>query len=85
MDLDQLATSINTVFTRVFSGFILFLKEFIRVNILFKHREGLGKYFVHYMFLGQVDLSLEKYLMTIYLSLGKYQLLLFPHPCVSGY
>ena len=29
--------------------------------------------------LGQVTLSLDKYLMTIYLSLGKYQLLLFPH------
>ena len=31
--------------------------------------------------LGQVKLSLDnlKYLMTIYLSLGKYQVLLFPH------
>ena len=33
--------------------------------------------------LGQVKLSLDKCFMTIYLSLGKYQLLPFPHPCVT--
>ena len=32
--------------------------------------------------LGHVKLSLDKYQMTIYLSLGKYKILLFPHPCV---
>ena len=33
--------------------------------------------------LEQVKLSLDKCLMIIYLSLGKYQLLLFPLPCVT--
>ena len=38
--------------------------------------------FVHYLFfnMGQVKLSMDKYLAAIYLSLGKYKLLLFPHP-----
>ena len=49
--------------------------------MLFKHSEGFAKIFVHYLFfdMGQVKLSLDKYPMAIYLSLGKYQLLLFPH------
>ena len=33
--------------------------------------------------LEQVKLSLDMCLMTIYLSLGKYHFLLFPHPCVT--
>ena len=31
--------------------------------------------------LGQVEFSLDKYIMHIYLSLGKFKILLFPHPC----
>ena len=41
---------------------------------------------MHYLFffnIGQVKLSMDKYLMVIYLSLGKYKLLLFPHPCFT--
>ena len=30
--------------------------------------------------LGRVKFSLDKYIMAIYLSLGKYKMLLFPHP-----
>ena len=30
--------------------------------------------------MGEVKLSTDKYLMAIYLSLGKYKLLLFPYP-----
>ena len=30
--------------------------------------------------LGQVKFSLDKYIMAIYLSQGKYKILLFPHP-----
>ena len=54
----------------------LFLKEFIQ------HSEGFAQIFVHYLFInmGQVKRSMDKYLMAIYLSLGKYKLLLFPHP-----
>ena len=33
----------------------------------------------------QVKLSMDKYLMAIYLSLGKYQLLLFPQPCIPTF
>ena len=40
-----------------------------------------GSGFVHYLFfnMGQVKLSMDKYLMAIYLSLGKYKFLLFSH------
>ena len=31
--------------------------------------------------MGQVKLSMDMCLIAIYLSLGKYKLLLFPHPC----
>ena len=34
--------------------------------------------------LGQVKLSLDKYIMDIYLSLSKYKILLFAHPCLLG-
>ena len=30
--------------------------------------------------LGQVKVSLDKYIMVNYLSMGKYKILLFPHP-----
>ena len=30
--------------------------------------------------MGQVKFSLDKYIMAIYLSLGKYKILLFPNP-----
>ena len=52
--------------------------------ILFKHSEGFAQIFVHYLFfnMGKIKLFMDKYPMAIYLSLGKYKLLLFPHPCV---
>ena len=34
-----------------------------------------------YLSLGQVKFSLDKYIMVIYLSLDKYQIVLFSHPC----
>ena len=39
---------------------------------------------MHYLFfnMGQVKLSMDKYVMAIYFSLGKYKHLLFPHLCV---
>ena len=45
------------------------------------HSDGFAQVFVHYLFfyMGQVKFYMEKYLMAIYLSLGKYKLLLFPH------
>ena len=51
---------------------------------ILKHSQGLTKFFVHHLFYGtgQVKLSLDKYFMAMYLSLGKYQLLLYPHPCL---
>ena len=54
----------------------LFLKEFIQ------HSDGFTQLFVHYLFrnMQQVKLSMDKYLLAIYLSLGKYKLLPFPHP-----
>ena len=36
--------------------------------------------------LGQVKFPLDKYIMAIYLSLGKYFFfLLFPHPCINDF
>ena len=53
----------------------LFLNKFIQ------HSEGFAQIFVHYLVIkGQVKRSMDKYLMAIYLSLGKYKLLQFPHP-----
>ena len=34
--------------------------------------------------LGQVKFSFYKYIMVIYLSLGKYKIVLFPHPWVRA-
>ena len=53
---------------------------------IFKHSEGFAQIFEHYLFfnVGQVKLSMDKFLMAIYLSLDKYKLLLFPHPCLMG-
>ena len=53
------------------------------MHVLFKLREGFTLIIMHYLFfnMGQVKLSMDKYLMVIYLSLGKYKPLLFPHPC----
>ena len=53
---------------------------------IFKHSEGFAQIFEHYLFfnMGQDTLSMDKYLMAIYLCLGMYKLLLFPHPCLMG-
>ena len=42
---------------------------------------------MHYLFfnMGQKQLSIDKNLMAIYLFLGKYKLLLFPHPWSEVY
>ena len=65
------------------SSFMLFSKEFIHVLML-KHILGLAKFFVHYLFFGQIGTSKtffgHRYLTAIYLSLAKYHILLFPHP-----
>ena len=55
--------------------------------ILFKHSEAPPRFaqvFVHYLFfnMGQVKLSMDKYVVAIYLSLGKYKHLLFSYLCV---
>ena len=36
---------------------------------------------MHDLFFGISNVFLDKYNMAIYLSLGKYEILLFPHPC----
>ena len=33
--------------------------------------------------MGQIKLTMDKFLMVIYLSLGKYNVLLFPNPCIK--
>ena len=33
--------------------------------------------------MGQVKLTMDKFLMVIYLSLGKNNVLLFPNPCIK--
>ena len=72
VDPDQMASSEaiwsgSTLFSVEFiSGLILFLIEFIHF-LLFKHI----KCYVKVCSWGQVNLSLDKYLMPIYLSLGK--------------
>ena len=45
------------------------------------HSDGFAQIFVHCLLfnMGQVKLSMDKYLMAIYFSLGKNKLLLFPH------
>ena len=47
------------------------------------HSDSFAQVFVHYLFfnIGQVKLSMDKYLMANYLSLGKYKLLIFSHLC----
>ena len=49
------------------------------------HSDGFAEVFVHYLFftMGQVNFSMDKYLMAIYLSLGKYKHLLFSNLCLE--
>ena len=68
------------------SGFILFIKEFTYTCILFKHFEGSHRslcIICFFFYMGQVKLCMDKNHMVIYLTLGKYKLLLFPHPWFS--
>ena len=44
----------------------------------FRQSKGYPGFFVQYLFFGTRTFSLEKYIMAIYLSLGKYKILLFP-------
>ena len=45
---------------------------------IYKVRDKLGSLCITCS-LGQVRFSLDKHIMAIYLSLGKYKILLFPH------
>ena len=59
------------------SGFILFntvSKEFIYGFGTIRPK---AKFFAHYLLFRTSKISLDKYIMTIHLSLGKYQILLF--------
>ena len=74
MDPDHLASeeaslSNSTPFTYIFK----------RVYVLFQHSKALGYKLI--CSFGQIKFSLDKYSMIIYLCLGKYKVLLFPHPC----
>ena len=64
---------IYTVYNRVYIWFHYFFQ-----NNFFIVSAQLGENLI-YTF-GQVKDSLDKYIMTIYLSLDKYRILLFPHP-----
>ena len=46
----------------------------------YQQRKGYTGFFVHYLFFGTSKIVLDKYIMAIYLSLGKYKTFLFPHP-----
>ena len=87
VDPDQLASSEaissgSSLFsTKFVSGFIQFLKEII--HGISKERAKLNS-LPHYLFFGTSKISLGKYFMAIYLSLGKFKILLFPHPCLSN-
>ena len=79
MDSDQLASSEAS-----WSGSTLLTRELISawfhtvfesVNCLSTERYKL------ICTIGQVKFSLDKYILTIYLSLDKLKILLFPHPC----
>ena len=87
-DPDQLASSESTLFSIEFmSGFILFLKSLYNHVYCFTTLKAKLSSLCIISFicsLRQVKLSLDKYLMTIYLSLGKYQLLLFHHLCIAA-
>ena len=52
---------------------------------VYMHSDGFTQVFVQYLFfnMGQVKLSMNKYLMAINLSQGKYKLLPFSHLCMS--
>ena len=52
---------------------------------VYMHSDGFTQVFVQYLFfnMGQVKLSMNKYLMAIYSSQGKYKLLPFSHLCMS--
>ena len=59
----------------LFSIVYVWLHSVFKSVYCFKHSEGFAQNFVHYLFLiymGQVKLSMDKYLMAIYLSLAKY-------------
>ena len=65
-----------------FNSFVWFhtvFKGFKQVFCL--SSDSLAQTFVHYLFfsMGQVKLSMDMYAMAIYLFLGKYKFLLFPH------
>ena len=79
VDPDQLASlgaslSGSTLFTRELIS-AWFHTVFKRVKCLSTERYKL------ICTVGQVKFSLDKYIMAIYLSLDKYKILLFPHPC----
>ena len=46
----------------------------------YQQSKGLAEFFVHYLFFGKTKISLDKYILAIYLSLGKYKILPFPQP-----
>ena len=71
VDPDQLASE---VYKRVD---IWFYTVFERVNCLSTER-----YKLIYSF-GQVNFSLDTYIMAFYLSLDKQIILIFPHPCLN--
>ena len=50
--------------------------------VINKVRDELGSLCIICSF-GQVKFSLDKYIMTIYLSVGKFKVLLFQHPSYS--
>ena len=68
IDLDQLASSAASSLYLVLYCFQKNLYVWLQ-----------AKFFMHYLFFGTSKNSLDKYIMTIYLSLGKHQILLFPH------
>ena len=75
MNPDQLLFSMEFIF-----GFILFKKEFKHVNYCLSTLKAKLSSLCIICSLGQVKPSLDKYLILIYLSLGKYQLFASPPP-----
>ena len=58
------------------SGFHTVFKR-VYICILFKHSEGFAQIFVHYLFF---KLSMDKYLLAIYFSLGSINFCYFHTP-----
>ena len=52
---------------------------------MFKHIKGLAKFYVHYLFFGQIGTSKTFFgqVSYLYLSVSKYRILLFPNPWLS--